>query len=80
MHAMLTPGPLIPQPPAFGAMLHLQLRSRTVTGAGLHPCAKIRLNARPSPLQLPALSPNGYSVLVLAVFRAAGLRDVFGRL
>jgi hypothetical protein len=78
---MLTRGPLLPQPPAFGGTLHPQLRSRTVTGAGLHPCAKIRLmNARPSPLQLPALSPNGYSVLVLAVFRAAGLRDVFGRL
>ena len=28
------------------------------------------MNAWPSPLQLPALSPNGYFALVLAVFRA----------
>lgn len=36
------------------------------------------MNARPSPLQLPALSPNGYSVLVLAVFRAEADEEVAG--
>jgi hypothetical protein len=36
------------------------------------------MNARPSPLQLSALSPNGYSVLVLAVFRAEADEEVAG--
>jgi len=36
------------------------------------------MNARPSPLQLPALSPNGYSALVLAVFRAEADEEVAG--
>jgi len=36
------------------------------------------MNARPSLLQLPALSPNGYSALVLAVFRAEADEEVAG--
>ncbi len=36
------------------------------------------MNARPSPLQLPALSPNGYSALVLTVFRAEADEEVAG--
>jgi hypothetical protein len=36
------------------------------------------MNARPPPQQLPALSPNGYSALVLAVFRAEADEEVAG--
>ena len=36
------------------------------------------MNARPSPLQLPALSPNRYSALMLAVFRAEADEEVAG--
>ncbi len=58
LHAMLTRGPHLLQPPAFGVTLHPQLRSRTVTGADLHPCAKIRryggLGAQPRALSCRA--------------------------
>ena len=36
------------------------------------------MNARPAPLQLPALSPNSYSALALAVFRAEADEEVAG--
>jgi hypothetical protein len=35
------------------------------------------IKARPAPLQPPALSPNGYSALVVAVFRAEAAGSFF---